>query len=238
MASESVLFTKLVDVGAFMSHESQLHLGEVLGAYQYQTDIQAGEIRFTGDRPLTAKLQFLGTSAPRSGTWLWSWSPNATKLREYPGRSARNLLTYGRDHAVREFATEELPLEGALTWQRIAIAAKTAFSFRWGCHFAYPFGDTTVLALVYHDAFVLPPPTAVRTLRVFGEVLGSDIAILDHSRAINRYAIERHIHLDMQGPGWKLTFPDGVIQVDFTNVAGAWKVSKMSARNSSVGTDL
>ena len=70
-----ITLAALGDLAAFLAHEHQLHLADVLGKHDCQVDLSVPSFSVTGDHPCTCTaMHLLGSTALGSGTWLWSWA--------------------------------------------------------------------------------------------------------------------------------------------------------------------
>lgn len=216
MAVESPLFTKLVDLGAMLSHEHQLVAQERIAEHGFQFDMARGVVAFTGPRPFEAPMHILGSAAPGPRSFLWSWANEASGIPPALTAVASQLREFGATHGVPEFSQPELPFaegtDGVVTWSRLAIAAtKAKGSVRTFVPAPAP-GGTVVLVLVDSPEFALPAPDAARTMRVITETLAAT-ALSTHSNAVYWYATERGIPVDWNGGSPVLTLPGARLEV-------------------------
>jgi hypothetical protein len=208
---ESELFSRLVDLGAFLALEHQLHFQDVLGDPTFSADPVEGSLRFEGSIAIDTQLHLVGTAAPGPGTWLWSWA-NPTGFPAPVSQLARRLRSFGEEHGVPEFTEPERALDGEATWRRIGIAAGMALR---SPRTVYPGpieGGTVVLLLVEHPALELPAPSFGRTLRVLQEGVATT-SIRSHSAALARYVEDRGIAMDWNDGTPLLHLPEGDLTV-------------------------
>lgn len=223
--TESELFSRLVDVGALLSHEHQLHLQERIADHSWKFDMAAGAIVFEGPQPFAARMQVLGSAAPGPRTWLWSWG-NQGQVPELLTSTARVLQQYGKQHDVPEFVEPELEYEGDETWQRIAVASTMAAREPRTTFPAPAGGGTIVLTTLDAPELVLPEPTVTRTVRVISEALGA-IRIASHSAAVARYAVDRGLDFAWNDGAPRITLPDGAIDLELDREHD--RITKLSA---------
>ncbi|WBU37996.1 DUF6882 domain-containing protein [Homoserinibacter sp. YIM 151385] len=210
--TESQLFTKLVDVGALLAHEHQVHLQERITEHTFQFDMTAGSIAFQGPAPFAARMQILGSAASEPGTWLWSWANPASQIPVQLTATSRMLQQYGQQHEVPEFAEQELPL-GEDTWQRLAVASVMA-AREPRTTFPAPAGNgTIVLTTLDSPELELPRPSVTRTVRIISEAFAT-IRIESHAAAVARYALDRGLEFDWRDGAPRITLPDGHIDLE------------------------
>jgi hypothetical protein len=82
---------------------------------------QATLVFSSGGLPrLTTKIQIAGSTAKRSGTWLWSWS-NATIL-DSAAEYVHLLRTFGEQHGFERLATARWPADDVDGWEMVSVA--------------------------------------------------------------------------------------------------------------------
>lgn len=219
--AESENFSNLVDAGAFLAHERQLNLADVVEGHQrWDADLSVGTITFAfADRdPLVCEAQLLGSSALNPGSWLWGWAN--TGVPESATAVARELRGVGEERGIPEFTEPELPLGDAgndgidALWYRLTIAA-AGLTPTWDASFRAPTGEGSVAPfLLRHPELALPAPAFPRIARVLSEGLQA-VAIRDHRLAVESYAAARGIPIAPAGSALELTLPDGVLAVEF-----------------------
>lgn len=200
----------LVDDAAFLSHEHQLHLGDLYGDDAWNADMATGTFTFTdtSDRVVECRLQFLGTAAPGPSSWMWAWH-NVNGFPDLVLEAAERA----RGTGLPELSTAELPLDDDLPY-RLALAAK-ALTGSWSHYSAPVGGGTRAWMLVEHPTFELPAPSVPRVVRTLSEGLLS-VKVVDHRRAVAAYAEARGLQPE-QGPDGSvvLSAPDGSVTVRF-----------------------
>ncbi len=78
--------------------EKQLDLGEFIGEYDWDVDMETETICFGGK--LTFSFQILGTFSFASGTWLWAWANTQSGISENLLQQALQLKKYGEEHNI------------------------------------------------------------------------------------------------------------------------------------------
>lgn len=213
-------FSTLVDAGAFLAHERQLHLADVVeGHARWDADLAAGTITFAfADRaPLVCEAQLLGSSALSPGSWLWGWANGG--VPENVTAVARELRAVGEERGIPELTEAELPLgetgnDGIdALWYRLTIAA-AGLTPTWHASFRAPTGEGSVAPfLLRHAELELPAPAFPRVARVLSEGLQS-VRIGDHRAAVESYARARGIPVAAAAAGLELGLPDGTLTVE------------------------
>lgn len=208
----------LVDDGAFLAHEHQAHLADVLGEHSWGVDFTAGTIRFEGERPLTATVHLLGSQATAPPSWLWGWA-NPSGFDEQVVALGRRVSEAGRADGIAVLADAETGIDAGGDGDRISVAAKVLGDCWWSYR-GTAGGGTTVFMLLESPELVLPPPSAIRTTRVLMETVAS-IAVHDQRRAIHSYAVRRGVPMRWIGDDEAAAFdlPDGSFEVRFDDQA-------------------
>lgn len=232
-----VTLTTLSDAGAFLAHEHQLHLGEVFGQHQWAVDLSVPSFSVAGDHPLTCTaMHVLGTAAPDSASWLWSWANPSFMAPAATGLAAW-LRTVGEEHGIVELTTPELSfaqLPGASTEPADAawalVNAAKAASGRWSAYTGDAGGGTRIAFLIEHPDFQLPPPSGPRMMRVLQEGLAGAARISDHRLAVRGYANARGFEAVWSGNSVVLS----AAGVDCTIEFDEWgRISRMTGTLSS-----
>lgn len=198
-----------VDAAAILSAEHQAHLADLHGEDAWNAELTEGTLTFTsGDgRRTTCRAQFLGTSAPGPGTWLWGWH-NVNGFPDHLLAAANAVRDSG---GVPELTTAELPLTDELPY-RLVVAAKAVAS-SW-THYSAPVGSgTRAWFLIEHPTFALGPASVVRLARAIVDGISST-TVADHARAVRWYAEQRGIALDSDAHGLRLVASDGTVTVE------------------------
>ncbi|MDA3803816.1 DUF6882 domain-containing protein [Clavibacter sp. Sh2036] len=213
--TESPELTALVDAGAFLSLETQLHLVDLLGDYdRWDMDMRECTLMFrTGSTTRVYPAQLLGTAA--GATWLAAWAnPSA---REGARRLSEELAELGRREPVPELASDHLMLddwpEDDAVHKRLAIAVGVLRP-EWRATYTGPTDISKTILMLCHPDLELPAPTLPRTARVLAQGLDYTL-IRDHRVAVEKYAAGRGIPIDMGESRAVLTLPDGVLTVEF-----------------------
>ena len=221
----------LVDDAAFLSHEHQLHLVDLHGDDAWSADLTTGTFVFTAVSGATTdcRLQYLGSSAPGPGTWLWGWH-NVNGFPDDVLRAAEEARALG----LPETTAAELALSEDLPY-RLVLAAKAATASM--THYSGPVGGgTRAWFLVEHPSFALPAPSVPRVVRTLSEGLLS-VTVADHRRALLAYAHARDLNVEHPADdALRLVLPDGTVTValdDHGRVAGI----QASSGRASAATD-
>jgi hypothetical protein len=90
--------------GAF-AYEKQLDFAEVIGANNWNVDIQQGKISFGPD--LNFSIQVLGTLSHSSATWLWAWANVQSGLPDNLLQHALKLKSYGEQNGIGLLTSSE-----------------------------------------------------------------------------------------------------------------------------------
>ena len=220
-----VTLATLSDAGAFLSHEHQLYLADVLGKHEVQVDLSVPSLSVTGDHPLTCTaMHLLGSAAPGPRSWLWSWAnpsgfaPAATGLAAW-------LRDFGSKHGIVEFTTAELPFAelpgapaepGAAAWA--LVNAARAASGCWTAYTAHAGGGTRVAFLIEHPDFQLPQPSGPRVMRVLQEGLAGAVHISDRRLAVRGYAAGRGLKAVWSESSVALSAPGLDFSVEFDDL--------------------
>lgn len=218
----------LVDDAAFLSHEHQLHLGDLHGDDAWNADMATGTFTFTdaSGAVVECRLQFLGSAAPGPSSWMWAWH-NVNGFPDVVLEAAERA----RGTGLPELSTAELPLDDDLPY-RLALAAK-ALTGSWSHYSAPVGGGTRAWMLVEHPTFELPAPSVPRVVRTLSEGLLS-VKVVDHRRAVAAYAEARGLRPE-QGTdaSVRLTVPDGSVTVRFDDagrIAGIEATARAAQR--------
>lgn len=217
-----VTLASLSDAAAFLSHEHQLHLADVLGEHQWHVDLKVPTFSVTGDHPLTCTaMHLLGSAAMAPRSWLWSWA-NASRFNPAVTSLAAGVRDFGHQHGIAELTTAQLPfdqLPGApqdladATWT-LVNAAKAA-SGKWVAYTGDAAPGTRVAFLIEHPDFQLPPPAGPRVLRVLEEGLAGAVRLADHRLAVRAYAAGRGLESRWSERSVVLSGPGLEMRIDF-----------------------
>jgi hypothetical protein len=207
----------LVDDGAFLAHESQLHLVDVHGLESWTFDLEIDSFTF-GARGTPAAttygVELLGSAAPGPRSWLWGWA-NPAGFRSEVLRAATAARTLGEQRGVPELAAPEVPFRedgqdedppGMRLAYELSVAARVAAG-RWFAYSGDVGGGTRAWLLL--EGPRLPEPDLVRTVRVIGETVQAGV-LDDHRRALASYAALRGLEWD----GTALHLPQGRLAVE------------------------
>jgi hypothetical protein len=95
-----------------------------LGRADWRVDQEAGTIVFSrpGGTSATCSVQIIGTYSTTDGTWLWAWDHPAiaSALQQH----ARQVRSYGKEHAIERLTTRKLACEESEAWEFTALACK------------------------------------------------------------------------------------------------------------------
>lgn len=205
----------LADAGAFVSHEHQSHLAELVRADGWRIDAAGSALVFVDaeGQERSVRAHFIGTSSPEDGTWLWGWDNINGFPRPFVKQSER-VRALGERYAIREFTTATLPLEEDLPATLLkAVKAVTGVT----AHFSAATGNGGTRAwLLLDDPYLaLPEPTVARAVAVLTSALAAG-GPADHRRALVAWTQQRgvpmtHVDEDVE----ELALPDGALQVRF-----------------------
>lgn len=214
-AMSEVDLAALADAGAFVSHEHQSHLAEIVRGEGWRIDAAGSAFVFTDTDGVerSVRAHFIGTSSPEEGTWLWGWQNINGFPRSFVKQSER-VRALGERYAIREFTTATLPLDEALPAALLkAVKAVTGIT----AHFSAPTGNggTRAWLLLDDPSLALPPPTVARAVAVVTSALAAGGPV-DHRRALVAWTEQRGVGLIHVGDDVdELTLTDGALQVRF-----------------------
>ncbi|MCL2466749.1 MAG: hypothetical protein FWF21_05730 [Micrococcales bacterium] len=221
--AESSLFSSLVDRGAFLAHEKQIRLAEIVDGHdQWDADLEVPSLTFTfADRTLVYQAQLLGSAAPGPDSWLWGWANDS--VSGAGTEMARWLCDVGQRDRIPELCTPEIPLGPAgmeapeAFWYRLVFAV-TALVPDWDGYYAPDIGGGAIgPLLVRHPALALPPPDLMRVVRVLSEGV-STVRVTDHRAAVASYAALRGIACTGTADGCVLALPEGTLELTFDHL--------------------
>lgn len=119
-------FAKLLDDALLYLAERQAEISETFGLGEcdrFDWNQGTGQLVFStrGERSVVGDIVFVGSTAERSGTWLWSWANDSflEPLRE-PMLAIRR---HGLEHGMLKLASARWPGGEPEGWQMTAIAA-------------------------------------------------------------------------------------------------------------------
>jgi hypothetical protein len=205
----------LADAGAFVSHEHQSHLAELVRADGWRIDAAASALVFLDaeGRERSVRAHFIGTSSPEDGTWLWGWDNINGFPRSFVKQGER-VRALGERYAIREFTTATLPLEEDLPATLLkAVKAVTGVT----AHFSAATGNGGTRAwLLLDDPYLaLPEPTVARAVAVLTSALAAG-GPADHRRALVAWTQQRGVQMTrVDDDVEELVLPDGALQVRF-----------------------
>jgi hypothetical protein len=205
----------LADAGAFVSHEHQAHLADVVRIGAWEVDAAASAFVFAGPDGASHRVRahLIGTSSPEDGTWLWGWE-NVNGFPHAFVRQSERVRALGERYAIPEFTTASLPLGDRLPQTLVdAVKAVTGVT----AHYSAPTGNggTRAWLLLDDPSLALPAPTVARAVAVVTTALADGSAV-DHRRALTAWAEQRHVGLEQLGDDLaQLTLTDGSLQVRF-----------------------
>jgi hypothetical protein len=205
----------LADAGAFVSHEHQAHLADVVRIGDWHLDAATSSFVFTGPDGATRRVRahLVGSSSPEDGTWLWGWE----NVNGFPAafvRQSERVRALGERYGIAEFTTASLPLDDRLPQSLVdAVKAVTGVT----AHYSAPTGNggTRAWLLLDDPSLALPAPTVARAVGVVTTALAEGGAV-DHRRALTAWAEQRGVGLEQVEPDVaQLTLADGSLQVRF-----------------------
>jgi hypothetical protein len=205
----------LADAGAFVSHEHQSHLAEIVRGDGWRIDAAGSAFVFTDmeGRERSVRAHFVGTSSPDDRTWLWGWQNINGFPRSFVKQSER-VRSLGERYAIREFTTATLPLDEALPATLLkAVKAVTGVT----AHFSAATGNggTRAWLLLDDPSLALPAPTVARAVAVLTSALAAG-GPADHRRALVAWTQQRGVGLThVDDAVDELTLTDGALQVRF-----------------------
>jgi len=205
----------LADAGAFVSHEHQSHLAELVRADGWRIDAAGSALVFVDaeEEERSVRAHFIGTSSPEDGTWLWGWDNINGFPRSFVKQGER-VRALGERYAIREFTTATLPLEEDLPATLLkAVKAVTGVT----AHFSAATGNGGTRAwLLLDDPYLaLPEPTVARAVAVLTSALAAG-GPADHRRALVAWTQQRGVEMTrVDDDVEELVLPDGALQVRF-----------------------
>jgi YD repeat-containing protein len=215
----------VVDDAAFLSYEHQLHLADVaesLGEHRFQVDLDTQVLELTGERTLRTTVHLLGSTAENPGSWLWGWA-NRSGFSEQVTALGRQAADFGRQYGIAELTEPEQPLTPDIA-ARLVDAVKIVTG-HWTSYSGQAGPGTRVYMLIEAPELALPVASVPRTMRVFGESLGTGM-VHDHRRAVASYARLRSLPMTAgpDGSQTQLHLPDGQVTLTFD---GAGRIGNM-----------
>lgn len=205
----------LADAGAFVSHEHQAHLADVVRIGAWRVDPAAATFVFTGGDGEEHRVgaHLIGTSSPEDGTWLWGWQ-NVNGFPHAFVRQSERVRGLGERYGIAELATATLPLTDGLPESLLhAVKAVTGMT----AHYSAPTGNggTRAWLLLDDPSLALPAATVARAVGVVTSALAEGDAT-DHRRALTAWTEQRgvgltHVADDVD----ELALTDGTLQVRF-----------------------
>ncbi len=233
LVSEALTLDQILDDAALLSLEHQLHLADLVGDRPWRVNLDEQRFEFVGEPPFVcSRVHLLGSAAPGPRSWLWSWA-NPYGYSKPVIELAEAVREFGHRHGIGELAAPEVPFD-ALPFAStepnavagVLLEAAKAVSGVWTAYTGDAGGGTRVAFLIEHPDFRLPPPEAVRVMRVLQQGT-AELNLTDHRRAVHSYAVRRGLkssfnahQAEVSGPGF-----DVAIQFD-----DADRVLKMTAR--------
>lgn len=205
----------LADAGAFVSHEHQAHLADVVRIGAWEVDAAAATFVFAGadGERHRVRAHLVGTSSPEDGTWLWAWE-NVNGFPHAFVRQSERVRALGERYGIPEFTTASLPLDDRLPSLLVdAVKAVTGVT----AHYSAPTGNggTRAWLLLDDPSLALPAPTVARAVGVVTTALADGSAV-DHRRALTAWAEQRGVGLEQLDDDLaQLTLSDGSLQVRF-----------------------
>ncbi len=120
------VFAELVETSIpyLQGRQNELESQYRIGSYpRYDWYQEAAELVFSeeGKPVVVADIQFVGSIATRSGSWMWSWA-NASLLESAKSR-IRQVRTYGDTHSLLKLASAYWSADEADGWEMTAISA-------------------------------------------------------------------------------------------------------------------
>ena len=102
--------------------EAQSHFK--IGEYErYDWDQEKRQLVWSdgGVPKVIADIQFVGSVAPKAGTWLWSWANSSVLPELY--EDMLEVKRYGEAHGIEKLTTDTWDAEEVDGWEMTAIAA-------------------------------------------------------------------------------------------------------------------
>lgn len=207
-------FQDLLDDGCLISSDAQFRLLDVIGedtpyGDQFDVDLSAQLITFSGTGQLRARVQYVGSAAARAstaGSWMWGWS-NVNGFPDAVLQRVTAVHNFGQQYGVPELTTPELPLtdEPRQTAGRYAVVASLV-NGQLPYYTAEIDRGRVVAFLVEHPEFGLRPLDTPRLLTVLNSALMEGV-IRDWPRALRQYAAFRGLICSERPGGLALTGP-------------------------------
>lgn len=119
-------FAELLEEAIAYLEDKQKALQEDFGISDYDRfdwNQGSGQLVFSqgGERRVVADIVFVGSTATRSGTWLWSWANDS--FLESLRAPLREVRRYGLENGFLKLASARWPAEESDGWEMTAIAA-------------------------------------------------------------------------------------------------------------------
>ncbi|ACQ78409.1 hypothetical protein Bcav_0144 [Beutenbergia cavernae DSM 12333] len=203
---------RLLDAHAILALEHQLHLEDLVEGAAWDVDLGAGTVTFATAAPLTCTVQFVGSAASDSETWMWGWN-NVNGFPDSVIRAAQQVRDFAQEHDVAELLEAQAPLADD-TVDRNVLAAK-AVSGQLTHVVARANPVAQVALLLDHPSLALPAPSMPRVSRTVLQAIQSGL-VRDHRLAVTAYAQARDgVELAWDDAVGVLTVPDGVARLTF-----------------------
>lgn len=202
----------LFDDHAGLALSRQRDLGERIGDWSWQFDMDQGTITFEkpgflgfGKKRITSACQVLGSESEVSRTWLWSWANTQSGIPPKLLRAAERMRSIGEKSHVEELTARSVPLE---RWDGHQLAMIASGMSDVAGYYRGPYDGGALFVLLLEPS--LRTDVAHPLLR-FSTVLPELVAgfeVHDHRRAARGLA--RDLGLSTSGePGGPLRVQDG-----------------------------
>jgi hypothetical protein len=207
---------------AALASERQHALAAALGDGPWRLSLGAGTLSLDGGR-FVFPIQFLGTQAEESNTWLWAWANQASNFPPDLLTAANRLRQIGREEGVGELAEPQLGL-GSPDGRPWFVGSYLAMAASGLCqadgYYRAPYaGGALFVLLKAPQVWAGAPQDAQRLATVLGELLSTPAgAVLDHKTVVCSYARQN---------GYQVT--DAGEQVTCTGAGGETLVAAFDA---------
>ena len=175
--------TTTYDKHAAATFDKQSYLNDIVGALDWEFDMDTGLLGFGGTHEWLA--QVLGTESEQSGTWLWGWANDASGIPDNLLACANSLRKLGTDSAIPELTEPQVPadeLDGHF-WSILATGLCRANAYYRG---PYDGGAVYLLIKDANYRHTLDHPL-VRLASVFPQAI-STYPISNHKHALKGHA--------------------------------------------------
>ena len=197
-------YDTLLEKYAGVAFEKQYSLSDLIGDGDWNIDMESGSISF-GDR-FSAPMQMLGTYSFDSGTWLWAWANEASKIPSGLLSDANALRELGQEHNIEFLTMDEYKMEPTDVHSLGLIASGI---FGASAYYAGNYGSGIALVTLKDERIDNAEYNEqARILSVFPEI--ARIFTVNHKRTLQNYLEAKKYIVDPGSDGNKLSAGKGI----------------------------